>query len=458
MVAKRTSSLRVAVIGAGPSGFYATESLLRHHESVEIDLIERLPTPYGLVRYGVAPDHQKIKSVTKLYDRTANNPRVRFLGNVEYGKDLDHIDLERYYHATVFAVGSPADRRLGIDGEDLQGSLSATEFVAWYNGHPDYINLQPNMHASSVAIIGMGNVAVDVARILAKSVDELRETDMANHALEALAESKIKRIYMIGRRGPVQGKFTSQELRELGNLKNANLILDPKQLELDLASTQTVETSPLAKRNLAILNELSTSSQETKSRELHLTFLASPQKIVGTNNVEAINLEINRLKTGSEGYIRAIGTGKTFQLQAQMILKSVGYKGTPLKGLPFDFERNIIPNAKGRIIDSAGGKPLRGKYVTGWIKRGPTGVIGTNKADALETVKGLLDDELPSPNNINTKPQAITDLLKARGGLYVEFSDWQKLDTFETELGSAENRPRVKVTNSAQMLRISGVQ
>ena len=458
MSSEQHSQVRIAVIGAGPSGFYATEALLRNHDSVEIDLIDRLPTPYGLVRYGVAPDHPKIKSVTRLYAKTANNPRVRFLGNVEYGKDLELIDLERYYHATIFAVGSPADQKLGIEGEDLQGSLSATEFVAWYNGHPDYIDLQPNLSARCISIIGMGNVAVDVARILAKSVDELRTTDIANHALEALAESKVKHIYMVGRRGPIQGKFTSQELRELGNLKNASLILDPKQLELDHASIQTVERSPVAKRNFMILKEFSTSFQKGKNRELHMIFLASPQKIVGTNSVEAIKLETNRLETSPDGYIKAIGTGKTFQLESQMILKSVGYKGMPLKGLPFDSKRNIIPNVKGRVIDGIGGEPLSGKYVAGWIKRGPTGVIGTNKADALETVEELLNDGLRSPSNSNTDPQAITELLKDKGVPYVEFHNWHKLDTFEIELGRAENRPRVKVTEVDQMLRISGVK
>jgi ferredoxin--NADP+ reductase len=452
------SRLRVAIIGAGPAGFYTAEALLKLHEAVDIDLIERLPTPYGLVRYGVAPDHPEIKSVTRLYDRTATDPRVRFLGNVEYGRDLDHEDLERYYHAIVFAVGSPADRRLGIEGEELPGSISATEFVAWYNGHPDYVDLSPNLSASSVAVIGMGNVAVDVARVLAKSVDELRMTDMANHALDAFAESRVERIYMIGRRGPAQGKFTSKELRELGRLKNAGLIIDPDQLEVDAASGASIEGNVVARRNLIILNELGASHQPSKPRELHLIFLASPKYILGNTRVEALELEANRLEVDPGGYIQAVGTGESFRLETQMVLKSVGYKGTPLPGLAFDSERNVIPNDRGRVLTRAGGKPVTGKYVAGWIKRGPTGVIGTNKADATETVKALLQDELQSPCNSETGRRAVTDLLKARGVRYVEFSDWQKLDLFETESGTAVNRPRVKVTTIDEMLRLSGAR
>ena len=446
-----TTPLRVAIVGAGPAGFYAAEALLKGRESVDIDLIDRLPTPYGLVRYGVAPDHPKIKSVIRLYERTAADPRVHFLGNVEYGTDLTNDDLKRHYHATIYAVGSPSDRRLGIDGEELPGCLSATEFVAWYNGHPDYVELNPDLSIRAVAVIGMGNVAVDVARVLAKSADELRATDIADHALEALTSSQVEEIYMVGRRGPAQGKFTTKELRELGELKNADIVIEPSQLEIGEASLESIANNVVAKRNLDVLKSFATLASRGRPRRLHLIFLASPTAILGCNRVDEIELERNRLEL-TEGGIRAVGTGERSRLQVGMVLRSVGYQGLPLPKVPFDSKRHIIPNTCGRVLDSVGGTPVKGEYVAGWIKRGPTGVIGTNKADAQETVMSLLEDDVRTVAKGASRRDAVEALLQGRGACFVQFKDWQKLNAFEMRCGEDQGRPRIKVTSVAEML------
>ncbi len=444
--------LRVAVIGAGPSGFYAADALLKAREDVSVDLFDRLPTPYGLVRYGVAPDHQRIKSVTRLYERTCRDPRVRFFGNVAYGRDLDHNDLTRHYHAIVYAVGAPSDRSLGIPGEDLPGSLSATEFVAWYNGHPDFVTLDPPLDAEQVAVIGVGNVAVDVTRILAKTPEELAATDMADYALDALAKSRVRDIYMLGRRGPAQAKFTTKELRELGELAEADIIVDAGDLEVDDASLASIEGDTIAQKNLEVLRDFAARTPAGKPRRIHLKFFVSPIEVHGSNRVEAMTLERNRLEPTDGGYLRAVGTGESYTLPLQLILRSVGYRGQPLPGVPFDERRAVIPNRQGRVLSAPDGEPLAGEYVVGWIKRGPTGVIGTNKADAMETVEALLSDELPSLAPEDTAPEAIVKLLEAKGVRFVTFEEYQALERYEVEAGKAQGRPRVKLTRLDEML------
>ncbi len=445
--------VRVAIIGSGPSGFFAADSLLKQKEiHVSIDIIDRLPTPYGLVRYGVAPDHQKIKSVTKLYEKTCNDPRVRFIGNVHFGSDLSHKEVRRFYDAVLYAVGASADRSLNIPGENLSGSLSATEFVAWYNGHPDYATLDPDLNMENVAVIGMGNVAVDVTRILAKSVDELRETDIADHALELLAESKVKNIYMIGRRGPAQAKFTTKELRELGELHNADINVKAADLDLDPISEASLEGNPALAKNIEVLRGFAQQERTGKPRCVHLHFFESPTELLGDEQVEGLRLETNRLED-QNGYLNAVGTGEFETLPIGMILRSVGYKGTPLKDVPFDTRKGVIPNQDGRVTTDEG-EVVSGEYVAGWIKRGPSGVIGTNKADAMESVKRLLED-VPSLKPVAehaASPRAVEEILAAKQVPFITFEDWLEIDRLETEAGKEQGRPRVKITQVQRML------
>lgn len=445
--------LRVAVIGAGPSGFYAAESLLKGDETALVDVIDRLPTPYGLVRYGVAPDHERIKSVTRMLARIGADPRVRFLGNVQFGRDLDLADLMRHYHAVVFATGAPLDRNLGIPGEQLAGSLSATEFVAWYNGHPDYAHLEPDLGAEAAVVVGMGNVAVDVTRILAKSVDELKSTDMADHALEQLAESRVREIHMIGRRGPAQARFTTKELRELGELANADIVVDPRELELDPSSTIEAEGDPMVRRNLEVLGEFTRIPFQGKPRSVHLRFLLSPVELLGDERLREIRLERNVL-SGAPGLgVTARGTGAFESIPAGLVFRSVGYRGTALTGVPFDDARAVIPNERGRVLAAPGGDAVPGLYAVGWIKRGPSGVIGSNKADAMETVAELLGDARREIAADDARPEAVTGLLRERGVRPVDFRGWEILDALETAAGVAQGRPRVKLTSVERMLK-----
>ncbi|ADI16005.1 FAD-dependent oxidoreductase [Truepera radiovictrix] len=447
--------LRVAIIGAGPSGFFAAEALLKGPLEVAIDLFDRLPTPFGLVRYGVAPDHQKIKSVTRLYQKTLDDPRVRFFGHVTFGKDVLKEELRRFYDALIYTVGAPSDRPLGIPGESLRGSLSATEFVAWYNGHPDFADLDPDVSVGSVAVIGMGNVAVDVTRILAKTADELRHTDIADHAIETLQRSAVRDIYMLGRRGPAQGKFTTKELRELGELANADVLVDPQDLELDPISEASLTEDPMVAKNVEVLREFAARTPAGKPRRIHIKFLSSPVEVLGLERVEGLRVEKNELRERG-GTLTAVGTGQTEVLPVGMVLRSVGYRGVALPGVPFDERRAVIPNALGRVTQEAGGEVLPGEYVAGWIKRGPTGVIGTNKADAAETVRSLLEDAPQLPPAAEPDPDAVTRYLEARGVAFVGFDHWLELNAYELEAGKAQGRPRVKVTRLEQMLQRRG--
>jgi ferredoxin--NADP+ reductase len=446
------SALRVAIVGAGPAGFYTAETLLKAREDVSLDIIDRLPTPFGLVRYGVAPDHQKLKSVTKMYDRTCLDSRVRLLCNVEYGRDLSHEELLAHYHAVVYAVGAPSDRHLRVPGEELKGSISATEFVAWYNGHPDYREAAPPLDTENVAVIGMGNVAVDVTRILAKSVDELATTDIADHALEHLAQSRVREITMVGRRGPAQGKFTTKELRELGELENADICVEASELELDEASLKSIEGNAVAQRNVEVLQGFARTPRKGKPRLVRVRFFLSPVEILGEERVEALRLERNRLEPKGDGRIAAVPTGEFESWPLGLVLRSVGYRGLPLPEVPFDESRGVIPNCAGRVLSGPGGSPLPGEYVSGWIKRGPTGVIGTNKADAMETVQSLLADPQRTLSNEAAAPEAVTSLLRSRGVDVVDYERWRRLDELELSAGAAQGRPRVKLTRVAEML------
>jgi ferredoxin/flavodoxin---NADP+ reductase len=445
--------LRVAVVGSGPAGFYAAGALLGSETPVEVDLIERLPTPWGLVRLGVAPDHPKIKSVSRAFEKIAAQPGFRFLGNVEAGRDLSHEDLRRLYDAVVYAIGAQSDRRMGIPGEDLPGSWPATEFVAWYNGHPDHQELEFDLDVERVVVVGAGNVAVDVARMLALTPEELAPTDTTDAAIEAIGASPIREIVMVARRGPVQAAFTTPELIELGELAGADVIVDPADLELDPASEAALEGDTNAQRNLEVLREYAAREPEGKPRRLVLRFHLSPVALHGEERVESVELVRNRLEPDESGYIACVATDERETLPAGLVFRSVGYRGVPLPEVPFDERRGTIRNDRGRVLDERG-EPVPGVYCAGWIKRGPSGVIGTNKKDATETVEQLLEDL--AAGRLQRKPEtsagAVDALLAERGVRSVLYSGWTSIDEAERAAGEKLGRPRVKLCSWAELL------
>ena len=443
--------LRVAVIGSGPAGFYVAQQLFKAPDTVvEVDMFETLPTPFGLVRFGVAPDHPKIKSVTAVYEKQAANPKFRFFGNVEYGKDLRLRDLEERYHQMVFCTGAPSDRRLGIPGEDLVGSHPATEFVAWYNGHPDYADRSYDLSCERAVVIGVGNVAVDVARILCRVPDELARTDIADHALEALRKSRIREVLLLGRRGPAQAKFTNPEIKELGELTDTLTYVPPEEAELDDLSRAEVESAAdkATQRRLEIISGLAGRDERGKSRRLVLRFLVSPEEILGDDagRVSGIRLGRNRLVARERGGLAASPTGITETHSCGLVFRSVGYRGLALPDLPFREDWGVLPNDAGRILD-ADGVALRGLYTSGWIKRGPSGVIGTNKPDAAETVRMMLEDLAAGRHGDPEHPHrdALDAFLLARGVRPVSYADWQQIDAAEKSAGNSADRPRVKL-------------
>lgn len=438
--------LRVAVVGSGPAGVYAASALTQAGD-VFVDVLDRLPCPYGLVRYGVAPDHLKIKSISAALRAVLEHPDVRFLGNVEVGSDVTLAELHRHYDAVIFSYGAAVDRRLGVPGEDLPGSDSATDFVAWYCGHPDLSADRFALNARSVAVIGVGNVAVDVTRILAKSAGELRSTDIPDHVLDVLERSRVEDIHMIGRRGPVQARFTTKELRELGELANADVLVDPAELELDEASHRAIGAERALRRNLEVLQEWARRRPEGRPRRIHVRFMLRPVEVLGSTRVTGLRLERTRL----DGTGNVSGTGEMTTLDAQLVLRSVGYRGLPVPGMPFAEWTGIIPNAAGRVLRD--GVPVPGEYVAGWIKRGPTGVIGTNKHDASETVAALLADAPSLPPAPVRDPDALLGLLAARRVSVVTWEGWREIDVAETALGRAQGRDRVKIADRAELLR-----
>lgn len=454
-----TRPLRIAIIGAGPSGFYAAGGLLQQSDyTVSIDMFDRLPAPFGLVRYGVAPDHQKIKSVTKVFDRTASDPNFRFFGNIDFGTDLTHDDLTRHYDQVIYAVGAQSDRKLNIPGEDARNSLSATEFVAWYNGHPDFADIDIDLDCDTVVVVGVGNVAADVARILAKSEEELRTTDIADYALKRLVNSNVKDIYVLSRRGPAQAKFTNPEIKELGELAIADLLINPKDLHLDPASEEAAQNSPTIQRNLSTMREQALEAPTDKPRRIHFKFLTSPVEIQTdeSDRVSAVVLERNELRGDDTGYLNAVGTGVFETLPACMVLRSVGYRGRRLDGVPFDERRGVIPNRDGRVVDPADDTVVPGEYVVGWAKRGPSGVIGTNKPDALDTVNAMMEDVPNLEPALSPTPTDVDRLLAERGVRPVTIEQWRALDKMEIEKGAGQGRPRVKFTKIEDMLDALG--
>ncbi len=450
-----TQPLRVAIVGSGPSGFYAAEALLASTAPlVEVDMIEALPAPFGLVRYGVAPDHPKIKTIITRYEKTAAHPSFAFFGNTHVGRDISVDELRRFYDAIVFASGAQTDRRLGIPGEDLPGSYTATEFVAWYNGHPDYQDRQFDVSCDCAVVVGQGNVAVDVARILTKTVDELAATDITARALEVLAESKIREVRMIGRRGPVQAAFTPVELKELGELADCDAVVDASELVLNDASRAEIEVLKWrdAKKNLDLLIGFAARTPAGKARRLAVEFYRSPKELRGDERVREMLVERNAL-TGDAGAQRAVGTGEVTTISCGAVFRSVGYRGIAIPGVPFDEKSAVMPNVEGRVVRD--GHPLPGLYAVGWIKRGPSGVIGTNKPDAGETVKHLLHDAASLPRCAEPSRSAVLDLLAARGVRVVNYAQWRAIDAAEIARGAAVGKPREKFVDVEDMLSVT---
>jgi ferredoxin--NADP+ reductase len=452
--------LRAAIVGSGPAGFYAAEHLLKRDDvAVEVDMFDRLPTPFGLVRAGVAPDHPKIKSVIRVYEKTAAREGFRFFGNVEVGRDVTVGELAERYHAVICAYGTSTDRQLGIPGEDLPGSHPATRFVAWYNAHPDFADHEFDLSCERAVVIGNGNVAADVARMLALPREELDTTDTADHAIGPLAESGVREIVVLGRRGPAQAAFTNPEVRELGEMTIADVIVDPAEVELDPVSREFVESEecdPTNRRNVEIFTEFSRREPEGKPKRIVLRFLRSPVEIRGDGRVESILLAVNELYRDESGAIRARDTGEREELECGLVLRSIGYAGVPLEGLPFDERRAVIANEGGRVIDPESGEQVPGQYVVGWIKRGPSGVIGTNKKDAQETVEAIFDD-LGAGVVLDREPldPGIEELLAQRNPDVVGYDGWRAIDEAEQERGRPQGRPRVKFCRIDEMVEAS---
>jgi ferredoxin/flavodoxin---NADP+ reductase len=446
------SPLRFAVVGSGPAGFYAAAALLGADVPVEVDMIERLPTPWGLVRLGVAPDHPNIKAVSRAFEKIALRPGFRFFGNVEVGRDVSHEELAAIYDAVVYSVGAQTDRQLGIPGEDLPGSWAATEFVAWYNGHPDYHDLTFDLSGERAVVIGNGNVALDVARMLALTEEEILPTDTTEPAIEAILAAGIREILVVGRRGPVQAAWTPVELGELGDLAGADVIVDPAQLELDPVSEAELEAAPgTVKRNVDILRGYAAREPAGKPRSIRLRFLASPLALLGEDRVEAVELVRNELQADERGRLRAVATDARETISCGIVFRSVGYHGVPIPGVPFDPASGTLANAGGRVLGDDG-EPIAGLYCAGWIKRGPSGVIGTNKKDATETVQLLLEDLHAGRLPRRAEGAGLEELLAGRDVVPVVYAGWEAIDAAERKAGEPHGRPRVKLRTWDELL------
>ena len=486
-------TLEVAVVGSGPAGLYTAEALIKQSaaldppQPIRVDVLDRLPTPYGLVRYGVAPDHKSIKSIADYLRGVLEHDGVSFVGAVHLGEDVTRDDLLACYDAVVYATGAMRDRRLGIPGEHLPGSYAATDFVNWYCGHPDIDPAAFTLDAESVAVIGVGNVAVDVARILIRDPAELRETDVSQPVLEALMASKVREVHMIGRRGPAQAKFTTKELRELGELDGVDIVVGAGEADLE-AFDPTGESARLARAdrhvrgNYNVIADWAGRRPAGGARRLTVRFWLRPVEIHGPERVTGLTLERTRLDESGA----FTGTGEQETLAAQMVLRSVGYQSVPLPGVPFDERSSTVPNADGRVL-SADGQPLPGEYVAGWLKRGPTGVIGTNKSDAAQTVRSLLADlaggpgpgdvQLPragllrypepvagqagdpaAPGAGSAAASRFAELLAARGMRPVSYADWLKIETAEKDLAASLGRgARVKLASREALHQACGL-
>jgi ferredoxin/flavodoxin---NADP+ reductase len=443
--------MRIAIVGSGPAGFYAAEALLKRTDAVvDVDVFERLPTPYGLVRGGVAPDHQKIKSVARVFAATAARPSFRFLGNVQLGRDLTVEDLRHHYHQVVYATGNEADRRLGIPGEGIERCTPASVFVGWYNGHPDYRNARIDLSARRVAVVGNGNVAVDVARILLRTRAELERTDIAAHALDALRESKVEEVFLLGRRGPEQAAFTPAELKELGHLEAADPVVDAGEL----AGCAPGEPGG----NVQLLRSFAARAPRPGAKRLHVRFLVSPTEIFADarGGVGGVALEKNRLEARPDGAVAARGTGQIERLEVEMVLPAVGYAADRIPGVPFDEKARIIANEDGRVVDPATRKVVPNEYVAGWARTGPQGLIGEHKRASAHVVAHMVEDSAGLEARALPPRDAVDALLRERGVKAVSFDDWKQLDDVEVARGARRGAPRDKIVDVGAMLELLG--
>ena len=455
--------LRVAVVGAGPAGIYAADVLVKSGNDVSIDLYERHPAPFGLIRYGVAPDHPRIKGIVKALHQVLSKPQIRLLGNVEFGRDLSIDDLRRHYDAVIFTTGAEKDRALDIPGIDLPGSYGGADFVSWFDGHPEVERTWP-LDAESVAVVGAGNVALDVARILAKTADELLYTEIPANVYEGLQSSKVREVHVFARRGPAQAKFTPLELRELDHSPNVEVLVDPEDIEYDDGSVAAINSDNQTK---LVVRELERYAMRTaddpvgaRPRKLWLHFFESPVEVLGTDRVEGFRTE--RTELTGDGNVK--GTGVTRDWPVQAVYRCVGYRSTPLPGLPWDERRDTFPHDKGRVLD-ADGNQVPGLYANGWVKRGPVGLIGHTKGDAIETVGSLLEDLDGLPPAPEPDPAAVVALLEERGVPYTTWDGWLRLDAYERKLGeeygpvrhgdAEQLRERVKVVEREVMVEVS---
>lgn len=445
----------VAIVGSGPSGFFAAASLLKaadgsDHIDVAVDMLEMLPTPWGLVRSGVAPDHPKIKSISKTFEKTAEDPRFRFFGNIVVGKHVSPAELAERYDAVVYAVGAQSDKPLNIPGEDLPGSIAAVDFVGWYNAHPNFEHAAPDLSGARAVVVGNGNVAIDVARILVTDPEVLACTDIADHALESLRPCGVREVVLVGRRGPLQAAFTTLELRELGELEGVDVVVDPAQLQ-GVSDEDAAAAGKTAKQNIKVLRDYAQRPPRPGHRKIVFRFMTSPIEIKGDGKVEQIVLGRNELVADESGWVSARDTGEREELPVQLVVRSVGYRGVPTPGLPFDEKRGTIPNTAGRVEGS------RNEYVVGWIKRGPTGVIGTNKKDSQDTVDTLMADLAATEALAEFPPdhgEQLAAWLASRQPQLVTTAQWKIIDHFERAAGEPDGRPRVKLPNVAELLRV----
>jgi len=447
--------MRVAIIGSGPAGFYAAEALLKRADAVvDVDMFDRLPTPYGLVRGGVAPDHQKIKTVIRIFASTAARPTFRFLGNVCLGRDVTVEELRRHYHQIVYATGNEADRRLGIPGEGIARCTPATVFVGWYNGHPDYRHAKIDLSVPRVAVVGNGNVAIDAARILLRTPAELEKTDIAAHALDVLRNSRVREVFLLGRRGPEQAAFSSAELKELGTMEAADPVVAAAELAGCAESTGNAETD----RNLKILRSFAARQARAHAKKLHLRFLVSPTEIIAdaAGNVAALKLEKNRLDARPGGTVAARGTGEFEVLEVGMVLPAIGYAAERIDGVPYDEKARVIANDDGRVIDPANRAVVANEYVVGWARSGPQGLIGEHKRASANVVEHMIADGARLAARALPERDAIVALLRQRGVQPVSFNEWKQLDDVEVERGARRGAPRDKIVDVEAMLAVLG--
>ncbi|MDP6602898.1 MAG: FAD-dependent oxidoreductase [Rhodospirillales bacterium] len=431
--------ISVAIVGSGPAGFYTAEALVKTLDGgVAVDIVERLPTPFGLIRAGVAPDHQTTKKVARSFEKTAHRPEIRYFGNVEVGRDLTLAELQETHDAVVLAVGAPFDRALGIPGEDKVGVIGSAAFVGWYNAHPDFADLDPRLNTEAVAVIGNGNVAIDIARVLVKTAAEMADSDIPEYAQRAIERAPVKDVYLFGRRGPIEAKFTNVELREMGVLDDCAPVVDAAQLP-DAVGEMSDRDRRLKEKNLATLQEFATQDVGERRKRVHFRFFTSPVEILGGETVEGLRLEKTRLEGG-----RAVGTGETFEIACGLVIPAVGYRSVAVAGAPFDEANAVVPSDDGRVAP--------GLYAVGWIKRGPSGVIATNRPDGVAVAEYIRDDI-----GNGTKPgrAALERLLEERGAQVVGFADWKKIEEAE-EAGAGAPAPRRKFFRIADMLKVVG--